>query len=108
MTHLAQSPRSPEREAGPYLDVDDLRVHFTTEDGVVKSVDGLSFHLERGKTLGIVGESGSGKSVTSMSIMGLHTASNAAISGSIRLDGGLRKISGSFGTSFPSSFAWAT
>ncbi len=87
MTHVAQSPRSPEREDGPYLEVDDLRVHFTTEDGVVKSVDGLSFHLERGKTLGIVGESGSGKSVTSMSIMGLHTASNAAITGSIRLDG---------------------
>jgi peptide/nickel transport system ATP-binding protein len=52
----------------------------------VKSVDGLSFHLERGKTLGIVGESGSGKSVTSMSIMGLHGKS-AQISGSIKLDG---------------------
>ena len=61
-------------------------MHFPTDDGVVKSVDGLSFHLERGKTLGIVGESGSGKSVTSMSIMGLHGKS-AQISGSIRLDG---------------------
>ena len=87
MSHLAQPSRGPDSDRAPYLDVDDLRVHFTTDDGVVKSVDGLSFHLERGKTLGIVGESGSGKSVTSMSIMGLHTASNAAISGSIKLDG---------------------
>ena len=70
-----------------YLDVRDLQVHFTTDDGVVKSVDGLSFHLERGQTLGIVGESGSGKSVTSMAVMGLHTAANAHVSGSIRLDG---------------------
>ena len=62
-------------------------MHFPTDDGLVKSVDGLTFHVERGKTLGIVGESGSGKSVTSMAIMGLHTASNAQISGSIRLDG---------------------
>ena len=62
-------------------------MHFTTDDGVVKSVDGLSFHLDRGQTLGIVGESGSGKSVTSMAVMGLHTASNANISGSIKLNG---------------------
>ena len=65
---------------------DDLGVHFTTEDGVVKSVDGLSFHLERGKTLGIVGESGSGKSVTSMSSWAC-TRVDAEICGSIRLDG---------------------
>ena len=72
---------------GPFLDVRDLRVHFQTDDGLVKSVDGLSFHVERGKTLGIVGESGSGKSVTSMSIMGLHKAGSAEISGEILLDG---------------------
>nr|WP_179423451.1 ABC transporter ATP-binding protein [Pedococcus badiiscoriae] len=56
-------------------------------DGLVKSVDGLSFQLERGQTLGIVGESGSGKSVTSLSIMGLHRGGNARISGQIMLDG---------------------
>ncbi|GAA1516788.1 ABC transporter ATP-binding protein [Kribbella lupini] len=70
-----------------FLDVRDLKVHFPTDDGVVKSVDGLSFKLERGKTLGIVGESGSGKSVTSLSIMGLHKAGTAKISGEVFLDG---------------------
>jgi peptide/nickel transport system ATP-binding protein len=83
-TSEQQQPSS--RGGGAFLEVRDLKVHFPTDDGVVKSVDGLSFHLERGQTLGIVGESGSGKSVTSMSIMGLHGKS-AQISGSIRLDG---------------------
>ncbi|MET7280846.1 ABC transporter ATP-binding protein [Kribbella sp. NPDC005582] len=70
-----------------FLDVRDLKVHFPTDDGVVKSVDGISFQLERGKTLGIVGESGSGKSVTSLSIMGLHARGGARITGQIFLDG---------------------
>lgn len=43
------------------LEVEDLRIHFPTEDGLVKAVDGVSFSLERGRTLGIVGESGSGR-----------------------------------------------
>jgi peptide/nickel transport system ATP-binding protein len=73
--------------SGPFLDVRDLRVHFPTDDGVVKSVDGLSFQLDRGHTLGIVGESGSGKSVTSLSIMGLHKEGAAQISGEILLNG---------------------
>jgi peptide/nickel transport system ATP-binding protein len=72
---------------GGFLQVKDLRVHFPTDDGVVKSVDGLSFNLERGETLGIVGESGSGKSVTSLSIMGLHPPGTARISGQVVLDG---------------------
>ncbi len=70
-----------------FLELKDLRIHFPTDDGLVKSVDGLSFTLERGKTLGIVGESGSGKSVTSLGILGLHKGGRARISGEIWLDG---------------------
>jgi peptide/nickel transport system ATP-binding protein len=69
------------------LEVQDLRIHFPTQDGLVKAVDGVSFSVERGRTLGIVGESGSGKSVTSLGIMGLHMGTQAQITGHIRLDG---------------------
>jgi peptide/nickel transport system ATP-binding protein len=71
----------------PLLEIQDLRIHFPTDDGLVRSVDGVSFSLERGQTLGIVGESGSGKSVTSLGIMGLHQGTKAQITGQIRLDG---------------------
>ncbi len=70
-----------------YLDVRDLKVHFPTDDGLVKAVDGLTFRLDRGQTIGIVGESGSGKSVTSQAILGLHRRTRAQTSGSIFLDG---------------------
>ncbi|HTT51163.1 MAG TPA: ABC transporter ATP-binding protein [Streptosporangiaceae bacterium] len=73
--------------ADALLDVRDLRIHFPTDDGLVRAVDGVSFTLERGRTLGIVGESGSGKSVTSLGIMGLHQGTRAQISGHIKLDG---------------------
>ncbi len=69
-----------------FLQVNDLRVEFSTEDGVLTAVDGLSFSLERGRTLAIVGESGSGKTATILAIMGLHDA-NTRISGGIHLDG---------------------
>jgi peptide/nickel transport system ATP-binding protein len=69
------------------LDIRDLRIHFPTDDGLVKAVDGVSFALDRGRTLGIVGESGSGKSVTSLGILGLYHTGNAQISGKIYLDG---------------------
>jgi len=69
------------------LDVEDLHIHFPTDDGLVKAVDGISFRLDRGRTLGIVGESGSGKSVTSLGIMGLHHGTSARITGHIKLDG---------------------
>ncbi len=71
----------------PFLSVEDLVVHFPTPDGVVRATDGLSYTVERGKTLGIVGESGSGKSVSSSAILGLHRGSSARVSGSVWLDG---------------------
>src|SRR5438128_4172881 len=69
------------------LEVKDLQVHFSTEDGVVRAVDGVSFELERGKVLGIVGESGSGKSVTAMTLLGLTRGVNANFEGSIEYKG---------------------
>jgi peptide/nickel transport system ATP-binding protein len=72
----------------PLLEVKDLKVHFKTDDGLVKAVDGVSYTVDRGQALGIVGESGSGKSVSSLTVMGLTRFSkNAEISGSIVFDG---------------------
>jgi len=69
------------------LDVNDLKVHFATQDGTVRAVDGLSFELERGKVLGIVGESGSGKSVTAMTLMGLTRDVNSRFEGEVLYKG---------------------
>jgi oligopeptide/dipeptide ABC transporter ATP-binding protein len=70
------------------LEVSDLRTHFFTREGVVRAVDGISFSVEPGRTLGLVGESGCGKSVTALSIMGLLPKPPAkVVGGSVRFDG---------------------
>jgi peptide/nickel transport system ATP-binding protein len=71
----------------PLLEVRDLRVHFPTDDGLVKAVDGVSFSLLPGETLGVVGESGSGKSVSFLTVMGLISRKQAQISGEIIFQG---------------------
>jgi peptide/nickel transport system ATP-binding protein len=73
--------------AEPLLEVKDLRVHFPTEDGIVKAVDGISFTIQRGETLGIVGESGSGKSVSFLTVMGLINKKNATVEGEVTFQG---------------------
>lgn len=69
------------------LEVTDLSTHFRVPAGLVRAVDGVSFQLERGRTLGVVGESGSGKTVLARSVMRLNTASNVVSAGSIRYRG---------------------
>jgi peptide/nickel transport system ATP-binding protein len=71
----------------PLLAVDDLRVSFATPQGQLRAVQGVSFTLEQGKTLGIVGESGSGKTVLSRAIMGLLPRQSATQTGSVRFQG---------------------
>jgi peptide/nickel transport system ATP-binding protein len=71
----------------PLLRVEELHVEFPTEDGVVHAVDGVSYEVQRGRTLGIVGESGSGKTVSSLTTMGLTHAQGAQVSGRILFEG---------------------
>jgi len=71
----------------PFIKVEDLRVQFPTEDGIVGAVDGVSFEVDKNKTLAIVGESGSGKSVTSQAIMGLINRKTAKVTGQVLFDG---------------------
>ena len=69
------------------LEVRDLRTSFRTDDGIVKAVGGVTFSVERGKTLGIVGESGCGKTVTCLTIMGLNNLRNTESSGEALFNG---------------------
>ena len=71
----------------PLLAIDDLKVGFATDEGLLQAVDGVSFTVDRGEVIAVVGESGSGKSVTGMTLMGLTRGPNARISGSAKLDG---------------------
>src|SRR5438552_18517971 len=73
---------------GNLLEVKNLRTYFELEEGTVKAVDGISFEVRRGETLGIVGESGSGKSVTNLSIIRLiPTPPGKIVSGEIMFEG---------------------
>ncbi len=91
MSDAAALQEVPAAELGagrPILEIDDLRTYFYTRDGIVRAVDGVSFKLHRGETLGVVGESGCGKSVTAMSILRLLPEPPAKIeTGSIIFDG---------------------
>ena len=69
------------------LEIRGLKTHFDTRDGVVKAVDAVDIHLDRGEVLGIVGESGCGKSVTSLSVMGLIAHPGSIVAGEVLFDG---------------------
>ena len=71
----------------PLLEVRNLRVHFPTDDGLVKAVDGLNFSMVAGETLGVVGESGSGKSVSFLTVMGLINRKSAIVEGEVIFQG---------------------
>jgi oligopeptide/dipeptide ABC transporter ATP-binding protein len=77
----------PGEGAGTLLELKGLKTHFFTQDGTVKAVDGVSFSIGDGKTLGVVGESGCGKSITAMSILGLISRPGRIVAGQILLDG---------------------
>ena len=87
-------PTEPLKQGAPaasgdnVLEIDDLQTHFFTNDGVVRAVDGVSYSVRRGETLGVVGESGCGKSVTALSILRLvANPPGRIVGGSIRLEG---------------------
>jgi oligopeptide/dipeptide ABC transporter, ATP-binding protein, C-terminal domain len=78
---MTRSPMPPER----LLDLDDVQVHFPLREGLVKAVNGVSYHVDKGEVLGIVGESGSGKSITARAILRLLPKRAVAAGGTIRL-----------------------
>jgi peptide/nickel transport system ATP-binding protein len=84
MTYSVDLRRGAE---GPLLELHNLKTHFFTQDGTVKAVDGVSFSVDDGKTLGVVGESGCGKSVTAMSILRLVGRPGRIVDGEIKVHG---------------------
>src|ERR1700687_5259814 len=87
-TAVSREPMSQGAGAPPLLDVRGLRTYFAADEGEFRAVDGVSFSLQAGRTLGIVGESGCGKSVTSLSIMGLVPQPPGRLAaGEIRFEG---------------------
>ena len=83
-----QGPTAPNPAASEnLLEIKGLKTHFFTQDGIVKAVDGVSFEIKYGQTLGVVGESGCGKSITAMSAMRLIERPGRTVAGEIRLDG---------------------
>ena len=79
--------RKHERSDTPLLEIKGLHTSFYTRDGLVRAVDGIDFHVDRGEIMGLVGESGCGKSVTSLSIMRLVARPGRIVSGEILFDG---------------------
>ena len=82
-TNGAQSPHTREASADTLLDVRNLKTQFFTDEGIVRAVDGVSYRITRGKTIGIVGESGCGKSVTAQSILRITPRSGKIVEGEI-------------------------
>jgi len=88
MPTLTEAPRPHAAPGDAVLEVDKLKTHFFTQTGIVKAVDGVSYAVRRGETLGVVGESGCGKSVTALSIMRLvANPPGRIVGGAIRLEG---------------------
>ncbi len=90
MSVTPMSPPEPKELRDPHerlLEINGLKTHFDTRDGVVKAVDEVSFHVNRGEVIGVVGESGCGKSVTALSIMGLVSHPGKVVAGEIIFDG---------------------
>src|SRR5215472_15464683 len=86
--YLATLPRTPPARAEPLLEVAGLKTWFFTRDGIVRAVDGVSFHVTPGETLAVVGESGCGKSVTALSVLRLiPSPPGRIVSGTIRFAG---------------------
>jgi oligopeptide/dipeptide ABC transporter ATP-binding protein len=88
MTQPMSQSGAPARESTPLLEVTNLETHFHTEEGTLRAVDGVSFKLDRGRTLALVGESGCGKSVTAQSLLRLLNPPARIVGGSVRLHRG--------------------